>query len=394
MDFELTQEQKMLADSAASFAKKTSPVERLRKLRSMPHVEGVEQRHRAESHPTGWDQGVWAQMAELGWLGLFYPEAVGGLGLRFFDASLVIEQLGTTLVPEPYVASAVLAGWPLYRCGSAAQHAAFLTPMIEGKTSLALAWQEAGSRYDATKVGASARRSGGGWALSGDKAFVLNGHAADHLVVSAKLDDGALGLFVVDPGAAGVSVQPFGTMDGLRAARVTFENVAVGEDRRLASGDVAAALEWALDLAAAAACAEGLGIARTVLEMTSAYLKTRKQFGVAIGSFQALQHRCVDMFVQTQLLESTAILAAARADDEDPDVRRRAVSIAKARLGVGGKFVTQQSIQLHGGIGVTDEHDVGLYFKRMQVLCTSFGDEEFHVRRFSSRPPFETSVGE
>ena len=394
MDFELTQEQRMLADSAAAFAKKTSPVERLRRLRSMPHVEGVEQRHVAQNDPVGWEKTVWKQMAELGWLGLFYPEEVGGLGLRFFEASLVIEQLGTTLVPEPYVASAVLGGWPLLKCGDDEQRRAFLAPMIEGETSLALAWQERASRYDVTKVDARAERARGGWSLAGEKAFVLNGHAADHLVVSARLGDGALGLFVVDAGAPGVEITSFGTLDGGRAAHVALRNVEVGEERRLAAGDPTAALEWALDLAAAAACAEGLGIARTVLEMTTNYLKERKQFGVPIGTFQALQHRCVDMFVQTQLLESTTLLAAARADDEGADERRRAVSVAKARLTAGGKFVTQQSLQLHGGIGITDEHDVGLFFKRMQVLCTLFGDEEHHVRRFASRAAFADSVGE
>ena len=394
MDFELTQEQKMLADSAASFAKKTSPVERLRKLRTMPHVEGIEQRHASIGDPRNWELPVWKQMAELGWLGLFYPESVGGLGLRFYDASLVIEKLGTTLVPEPYVASVVVGGWPILKAGSAEQQAKFLSPMIEGETSLALAWQERGSRYDVTKVATEARKSSGGWTLRGEKVLVLNGHAADHLVVSARTEDGSLALFVVDAKSKGVEIQSFTTMDSNRAANVRFDGVEVGEDRRLASGDARAALEWAMDMGAAAACAEGLGIARTVLEMTTSYLKVRKQFGVPIGTFQVLQHRCVDMFVQAQLLESTSILACVRADEDDADERRRAVSIAKARLTVGGKYATQQSIQLHGGIGITDEHDIGLYFKRMQVLTTLFGDEEHHVQRFASRDAWTSTVGE
>lgn len=394
MHFELTEERKLLAESAASFARKVSPVERLRRLRTMPLVEGVEQRHRATADPRNWEPAVWKRMAELGWLGLFYPERLGGMGLRFFDASLVIEKLGTTLVPEPYVASVVLGGWPIFRCGNAEQQRAWLTPMIEGRTSLALAWQERESRYDVARVRTLASKTRAGWTLQGEKVFVLNGHAADHLVVSARTEDGALALFVVDAGAKGLEVQSITTMDSNRAAMIRLAGVEVGEERRLASADVQAALEWTMDLAAAAACAEGVGIARTVLEMTTSYLKVRKQFGVPIGSFQALQHRCVDMFVQTQLLESTAILAAVRADDEDVEQRRRAVSIAKARLSVGGKYVTQQSIQLHGGIGITDEHDVGLYFKRMQVLCTLFGDEEHHVQRFASRAAFATSVGD
>jgi alkylation response protein AidB-like acyl-CoA dehydrogenase len=394
MDFELTQEQKMLADSAASFAKKTSPVERLRKLRTMPHVEGIEQRHPAKADPRNWEPAVWKQMADLGWLGLFYPESAGGLGLRFFDASLVIEKLGTTLVPEPYVASAVVGGWPILKAGSAEQQTKFLAPMIEGKTSLALAWQERASRYDVSKVEAKARKAAGGWTIEGEKVFVLNGHAADQLVVSARTEDGTLGLFVVDAASPGVEITSFTTMDSNRAANVRFAGATVGEDRRLTGADARATLEWTMDLGAAAACAEALGIARTVLEMTTSYLKVRKQFGVPIGTFQVLQHRCVDMFVQTQLLESTAIFACVRADEDDADARRRAVSIAKARLSVGGKYVAKQSIQLHGGIGITDEHDIGLYFKRMQVLVTLFGDEEHHVRRFSSRPEWDTTVGE
>lgn len=392
MDFELTQEQRMLADSAASFAKKTSPVERLRKLRTMPHVEGVEQRHAASDDPRGWEPSVWKQMADLGWLGLFYPESVGGLGLRFFDASLVIEKLGTTLVPEPYVASVVLGGWPILKAGTPEQAKTFLEPMIEGRTSLALAWQERGSRYDVGAIETTAKKSASGWTLTGEKAFVLNGHAADHLVVSAKVD-GGVSLFVVDAKTPGVEILPITTMDAQKAAFVTLKGAAVGEERRLA-GDALGALEWAMDLAAAAACAEGLGIARTVLEMTTSYLKVRKQFGVPIGTFQVLQHRAVDMFVQTQLLESTAILAAVRADEDDADERRRAVSIAKARLTKGGKYVTQESVQLHGGIGITDEHDIGLYFKRMQVLATLFGDEEHHVKRFAARAEFDAKVGE
>jgi len=287
-----------------------------------------------------------------------------------------------------------VGGWPILKAGSAEQQTKYLAPMIEGRSSLALAWQERASRYDVSKVEAKARKSADGWTIEGEKVFVLNGHAADQLVVSARTDDGALALFVVDAASPGVEVTSFTTMDSNRAANVRFAGATVGEDRRLGGADARATLEWAMDLGAAAACAEALGIARTVLEMTTSYLKVRKQFGVPIGTFQVLQHRCVDMFVQTQLLESTAIFACVRADEDDADERRRAVSIAKARLAVGGKYVTKQSIQLHGGIGITDEHDIGLYLKRMQVLCTQFGDDEHHVARFASREKFPSTVGE
>lgn len=385
MDFELTQEQRMLADAAAQFAKKTSPVERLRKLRWSPHQPG---------DPRGWQTDVWKQMAELGWLGLLFPERVGGLGLSLFDASLVIEKLGTTLVPEPFVPSVVLAGTAVLRAGDEAQQKALLEPMIEGRTSLALAWGERASRYDASLVRTTAKKDGASYLLDGEKSFVLNGHAADTLVVSARTDAG-LALFAVDPKTPGVSVTPLNTMDGQRAAIVRLEHARVEASQLLGEpGDRAlAALEAALDAAAAASCAEGYGIASTVLEMTSAYLKQRKQFGVAIGVFQALQHRAVDMFVEVELMKSTALWACVKADSEDAEERRRAIAIGKYQLCAGGRFVTQQAIQLHGGIGITDEHDVGLYFKRMRVLEALYGDEEHHVSRFASRAGFADSVG-
>jgi len=332
---------------------------------------------------------VWKEMAGLGWLGLAYPESVGGMGMRFFDQALVIEKLGTTLVPEPIIASAVVAGQAVLRAGSTAQAKAILEPMIEGRTSLALAWIERAGRYDARAVTTSAKKTSGGFAISGEKVFVENGHAADVIVVSAVTDAG-LALFAVPKASKGLHVQRIKTMDGKAAAMMRFDGAVVGADAMLGEpGEKAAlALEAALDLGAAAACAEGLGIASTVLDMTVAYLKTRKQFGAPIGTFQALQHRAVDMFVEVELLRSTGILASVRADDADAEERRRAISIAKAQLAVGGKFVVQQAIQLHGGIGITDEHDVGLYFKRMCVLNASYGDEEHHLGRYASRPAF------
>ncbi len=390
MDFELTAEQKMLSEQAASFAKKSSPVERFRKLRSTAERDVVEH---------GWEPKVWKEMAGLGWLGLFYPEEVGGMGLRFFDTALVIEKLGTTLVPEPLIASAVLAGTAVWKSGSTAQSKAILEPMIEGRTSLALAWGERQGRYDARNVATTAKKAGSGFAITGEKIFVENGHAADVIVVSGKTDAG-IALFAVPKGTKGLSVQRIKTMDGKAAAMVRLEGCEVGADALLGEpGEKAAqALEAALDLAAAAACAEGLGIASTVLDMTVAYLKTRKQFGVPIGSFQVLQHAAVDMFVEVELLRSTGILAAVRADADahgqgDVEERKRAISIAKAQLAVGGKRVVQQAVQLHGGIGITDEHDIGLYFKRMSVLNASYGDEEHHLSRYTARAAFAAAAG-
>jgi alkylation response protein AidB-like acyl-CoA dehydrogenase len=371
VDFSLSDDQKMIAETAQSFVKKDSPVERMRKLRE---------------DPIGWDPKVWKQMGELGWLGLPLPESVGGFGGKSIDAAILLEQLGTTLVPEPYVPSVILAGGAIADAGTGAQKEALLSPMIEGQTSLALAWAERRSRYDASAVETTAEKSGPGFALSGEKVWVVNGHAADHLVVSAREAEG-VSLFAVAKDAKGVAIESVRTMDGGRAAIVKLDR-ASGERLGEAPGTALPVLARALDRAAAASCAEGAGIAQRVLWMTVEYLKTRKQFDVPIGVFQALQHRAVDMFVQAELLKGTSILANARADHEDASIRARAVSAAKVQLSTGGFFVVAQGTQLHGGIGVTDEHDISLYFKRMRTLIALYGDEQFHLERFAALPSF------
>ncbi len=379
MDFELSDDQKMLVDTAASFAKKESPVTRLRKLRE---------------DELGYEKKVWRQLGELGWLGILFPDELGGFGGRFIDAALVIEQFGATLVPEPYIPAVVLGGMSILHAGNTEQHKRWLPPLIEGKVTYALAYAENNSRFAVDAISTSATANGGSYELSGEKVFVLNGHAADSLVVSAKANDG-VGLFVVDRDTAGVTIDSLKTMDGQRAARVRFDKVAIDADRMLGdAANGAAVLDKIMDLGAAAAVAEGLGIAQAVLDMTLEYLKTREQFNVKIGTFQALQHRAVDMFVQTQLCRSMMMLAGIRADDADDDLRRSGVSSAKVQLATGGRFVVRQGIQLHGGIGCTDEHDVGLYFKRMQVLATLFGDEDYHVARFAAQPSFVSGIAE
>jgi alkylation response protein AidB-like acyl-CoA dehydrogenase len=324
---------------------------------------------------------------------------VGGLGGSFTDIALILEQLGTTLVPEPLIA-ALIAGFPLARLGSAAQHEAHLAPMLEGRSSLALATAEAQSRYDVADVLTRATKSNGGYHLHGSKRWVLNGHAADTILVSARTsgterERGGISLFLVDRATPGLTITPVKTMDGHHAAMLTLDDVALTAEHLLgAEGEALAALEEAMDLGAAAACAEGVGITRAALAMTTEYLRTREQFGAKIGTFQALQHRAVDMFIETELCKSTSILASLKVGDLDVDERKSAISAAKVQLAVGGRFVTQQAIQLHGGIGVTDEHDIGLYFKRMHVLNSLFGDEEFHVARFAQLPGFSAGLGE
>ncbi len=380
MNFDLSDEQQMLVDTVAQFVRNDSNVERFRKLRETER---------------GWDPEMWERMGEMGWLSLPFPEEHGGFGGRFVDLALVLEQLGRGLVPEPLLASVVLAGGLVSRLGTGEQVARFLAPMIEGRTSLAFAYAERQSRYEPADCLCSAERDGDGWLLRGQKLWVLNGHAADHLVVLARtaggpLDRDGLSLFVVDGDAPALARTPVNGMDGQRTGLVELDGVEVGRDRLLgAEGGALAHVEWALDRGAAAACAEGQGLVQELFERTVAYLKQRKQFDVPIGSFQALQHRAADMFAETELCRGAMYLAAIRADADDPELRAAEISSAKLQLASGGWYVQENAIQLHGGIGITDEQDEGLFFKRLRVLQGLFGDADWHVDRFQRLGRFE-----
>ncbi|HSJ95440.1 MAG TPA: acyl-CoA dehydrogenase family protein [Myxococcota bacterium] len=383
MNFDLSEEQQILVDSVAKFVANDSPVERFRKLRDTER---------------GWDPSTWARMGEYGWLGVVFPEEQGGFGGRFVDLALILEQLGRGLVPEPIVPSVVLAGGLLSKLGSNAQRERFLTPMIEGRSSLALAYAERQSRFSLHDCQTRAEKRGAGWVLSGEKTWVLNGHAADQIVVVARtagdaLDRDGLSLFVVDGDAAGLERTRVPGMDGQRTALLRLRGVEVGADRLLGEeGGALPGLEWALDRAAAGACAEGQGEIQELFERTVAYLKQRAQFGVPIGSFQALQHRAADMYAETELCRSTMILAAIAADYEDAEERQAEISAAKLQLTRGGWFVQENAIQLFGGIGVTDEQDEGLFFKRLRVLQTLYGDADWHVSRYQGLRGFASEA--
>jgi alkylation response protein AidB-like acyl-CoA dehydrogenase len=384
MNFDLTPEQKLLESTAASFVKKESPVTRLRTLRA---------------DPIGWSKEIWGKMAELGWLGLPFPESMGGFDGSFVDVALILEQIGTSLAPEPFTVSVLCAGTAITRAGDAEQQDRFLTPLINGETSLAFAHAERENRFEPTWVETTAKRDGDDYVLHGEKVFVVNGHAADMILVSARTsgsvdDTQGISLFAIARDAANLSIKTIKTLDNQKAALISLNGVRVSADDRIgAEGEAAAVIDEVLDIGAAAACAEGLGVMRTALAMTVDYMKTREQFGVKIGTFQALQHRAVDMFMRTELARGTSILASLSISNTDPVERRKAVSAAKVQLAMCGRFVTQQAIQLHGGIGITDEHDIGLYFKRMHVLNTLFGDEEYHLGRYAAAPTFATSIG-
>ncbi len=385
MNFDLSEEQQIIVDAVAKFVANDSPVERFRKLRDTER---------------GWEPEMWEAMAEYGWLGVEVPEAQGGFGGRFVDLALILEQLGRGLVPEPMLPSVVLAGGLLSRFGSEAQVEALLAPMVAGRTSLALAYAERQSRYDPADCLTRAERDGSGFRLSGEKVWVLNGHAADQVLVVARtagdqLDRAGLTLFAVDAGCAGLERLRVPGMDGQRTAILKLDGVAVDADRVIGEVDGALPLlEWALDRGAAAACAEGLGEVQELFERTVAYLKQREQFGVPIGSFQALQHRAADMFAETELCRSTMILAAIQADHADPEVRQAEISAAKLQLQDGAWYVMENAIQLFGGIGVTDEQDEGLFFKRLRVLQGLFGDADYHVERFQRLRGFDAEVRE
>lgn len=382
MDFSLSDEQKMLVQSAEQFRKKDSPVERFRNLR------GDER---------GWEPKVWQQMGELGWLAIPFAEDVGGFGGDLVDAMLICEQLGRSLIPEPYVPSVIAAGMTIAQAGTDGQKESALTPMIEGQISLALAHTERESRYDLTLISMSAKESGGEFTLEGEKIWVPNGHAADKLLVAARTsgkpgEKAGITLFLVDGDARGLTRQAVNGMDSHRTGLLTFKGVKVGKDAVV--GEVGKGfdlLEAAVDRAAAMAVAEGIGLARECLERTIEYLKVRQQFGIPIGAFQALQHRAADMFAETEQIHSAAILAAIMASGDDAVERKRAVSAAKAQLTESGWFVVKYAIQLHGGIGCTDEQDIGLFFKRMRCLHTLWGDRDWHVGRYASLEGFEYS---
>lgn len=369
MDFEWNDIQEELAKTVREFGSKRSPLSRLRELRKSE---------------LGWELDVWREMSELGWLMAPFSEEVGGLGGAFADAAIVLEHFGHTLIPEPYLPS-VVAGFAFALCGDDKDRDTYMAPLLSGEQTATLAWAEPTGRYDITSPSTKAEPSEGGFRLHGEKVWVLNGHQANHLLVTAQTPEGP-GLFVVPRDAKGLQVQVAKQMDSHKAARLVLEGVQVSAEQRLGSGDITASLERIFDIGAAAAVAEGLGIAQASLVMTLEYLGTREQFGAKIGSFQALQHRAVDMFVEVELLRSISMAAMMKVDDPDPNERKRWVSAAKTQLTQGGRKICQEAVQLHGGIGVTDEHDIGLFFKRMHVLNALYGDEAFHTERFASLP--------
>ncbi len=368
MDFNLNDEQQMLRDAANRYVREQYGFEARRKL-----VAGE-----------GWSAEHWAQYAEMGWLALSVPEADGGLGCSFIETTLVAEELGRVLALEPVVAVSVLSTRLLERASNpafAAQREELLAGVVEGSARVVLAYNETQTRFDFAQPQTVARREGDGWVLDGTKMLVQAPKAATHYIVTAQVAGAGLGLFLVERGAV-EQLDEYALIDGTRACDFALRNVRVADASLLLDpAEGAAVLEEALDRAALAHVAEGLGCMEAVLEITSEYIKTRQQFGQAIGKFQALQHRMAEMFVEAQETRSILLRGIASIDAE-PNARRIAVSAAKALLGSAGKFVGGQGIQLHGGIGMTEEYPVGHYYKRLLVLDKLYGDADWHLDRF------------
>lgn len=376
MDFDLSEEQRLLKDSVDGL---------------LVSSYDFEQRKKYAAEKDGWSRAVWGKLAEQGLLGLPFAEADGGFGGGAVETMIVMEALGRALVLEPYLATVVLGGGFLRHGGSAAQKAAILPGVIEGSKTLAFAQLEKNSRYDLADVTTTAKKKGAGYVIDGEKFVVLNGASADTLIVSARTAGGqrdrdGIGVFLVPASAKGVAIKGYPTQDGQRAADITFSGVEVGAEAAL--GDPAkglALIERVVDEARIALCAEAVGAMDESLKTTVEYLKTRKQFGVAIGTFQTLQHRAADMFVFLEQARSMALLATMAATFENADERANAVAAAKVQIGKSLKFVGQQAIQLHGGIGMTMEARIGHYFKRLTMIEATFGDTDFHLRRVSEQ---------
>jgi acyl-CoA dehydrogenase len=322
-------------------------------------------------------------MAELGWLGLQIPEEYDGLGLGFFDLCVVLEQSGRELMPEPFVSTLLLGTQTLLLGGTEAQKKALLPGIAAGETLVTLGYDEPGSYGDPSKVAAVARKSADGFELSGEKIQVLDGHLADRIIVSAATSDLGYTLFLVDPAHAGVTITRQSRIDGLNAAIVRLDGVSVQGDDIVGELDGGATLlQRTFDRAAVGLSAQMLGASEQAFADTIEYIKEREQFGVPIGSFQALQHRAVSVYTEIALTRSV-VLAAARAIDEAPDDVPRLASLAKATASETFMHAAKEAIQMHGGIGVTDEHEIGFYMKRAQATYMTFGKPSQHRQRWA-----------
>ncbi len=382
MDFTLNNEQKLLQDSVDSF---------------IENEYGFEARQQVAAGDEGFSRAMWRRFAELGWLAASLPEEHGGLGGSSLDIAVLMEAFGRGLVLEPFVPTIILGGGLIASAGSDAQKTDLIPRLVEGELLLAFAHSEPHARFDLARVETSATINGDCYVISGHKSVVHNAAAADKLIVSARTsakrngggDVAGITLFLVNRETEGLTLRPYPTVDGLRAAEVSLEDVRVSSEDIV--GEIDGALpqiECVVDVATAALCAEAVGAMDGCVTATREYLKIRSQFGVRLSSFQALQHRAVDMYIEYEMSKAVAFRAAASIDaalkDTDATARALAASVAKVQIGRSGRFVGQQAIQLHGAMGMTDELPVGHWFKRLRTIDTLFGNVDYHLERFAT----------
>ena len=392
----LSEEQTMLRDAAKAWVQDKSPVTAFRTLRDSARVFLAEsapvahlRRLRDSRDEAGFSRTLWKSFVEMGFTGILVPEAHGGLGLGHTEAGLVMQEIGRNLTVSPFLASSVVAVCAIVKGAGAEQQARWLPALVRGERIASLAVDES-SKHQPEQIALRATRTERGWLLSGQKTFVLEGHVADWLIVAARIagapgDEQGIALFLLPRETAGVEVERVLLVDAHHAARVRFSNVAVGADALL--GDAAQghiALQAALDAGRAAAAAEMLGLADEVFTRTLAYLKERKQFDRRIGEFQALQHRAAMLYCDIEMARAAVAHASTQLDAHADDASS-AVSVAKARAGTSVTRAVQEGVQLHGGMGMTDELDMGLFMKRARVLQELYGDAAFHADRLAAR---------
>jgi alkylation response protein AidB-like acyl-CoA dehydrogenase len=364
----LDEEQLMLKDAARDFLSERAPVSHLRQIRDSGNEDGF-------------SRDLWAEMVEMGWAAILVPEEYGGLGYGFTGLGIVLEESGRTLTPSPLLGSAMAGVAALIRAGTPGQCSKILPALASGKSFLALACDE-NKRHEPDQVTTEAVESAQGFCLSGTKTAVLDGHVADTFIVSA-WTGGGISLFLVPTDAKGITVKRYPVLDTHAAATIQFDHVALATDSLLGKLDQAQPLlDYILDVARIGASAEMLGISQESFERTLDYLKQRKQFGTFIGAFQALQHRAAHLFGEIEMCKSL-VLKALQALDNDADDIVELASLTKAKLSETTQLATTEAIQMHGGIGMTDDFDIGFFLKRYRVLETLYGDRYFHLDRFA-----------
>ncbi len=376
MDFSYTEVQQMLQDQVQKFVQKSYD---------------FDTRNQIVASEDGFSKEFWQLFAELGWLAVPFTEEDGGLGGSAVDLMVMMEEFGKAMLVEPYTATAVLSGSLVADLASGDQKETLIGSIIGGEIQLACAYREAQSRFNPLNIELAAAAQGDTLELNGTKIAVENGGNADQLLVIAResgasTDESGLSAFLLAADAEGVVTSSYTTVDGRRAAEIQFNAVQLGNESRLGeAGAAGSALLSAIDRATVGVCAEAVGALESLLSKTVEYSKTRKQFGTAIGTFQALQHRMADMFIECQLARSIVMMAAMTLDSQEDEAEKtRAVSAAKSRVGKAIRAVGQEAIQIHGGIGMTEELDVGHLFKRVTALDIQYGDGEYHTERYAS----------